>query len=200
MKKILIAAAALSAAGTAWANTSPEEVELTKPVGGELKSGNSAFEWDTGTYGNDFNNWEVTFELTIAQTPQNNNSLFSTTRSSGRATGSIFSINADGTVQWAGGNKSDSAWATLGGGAKTITLSYDGSILTATNGEGDSVTLEASGANFTSGQASLWTNGGRETFSNITLKGENVIPEPSAFGLLAGIGALALVASRRRRR
>ncbi len=35
---------------------------------------------------------------------------------------------------------------------------------------------------------------------SVTLSTTGVIPEPSAFGLLAGLGALALVASRRRRK
>ncbi len=46
----------------------------------------------------------------------------------------------------------------------------------------------------------LWTNSGTETFSNIKLAYGSAIPEPSSFGLLAGLGALALVGARRRRR
>ena len=42
-----------------------------------------------------------------------------------------------------------------------------------------------------------WTYGSAEA---LTWSGTAAIPEPSAFGLLAGLGALALVASRRRRK
>ena len=45
----------------------------------------------------------------------------------------------------------------------------------------------------------FWTNSGHEKITDITVKA-HAIPEPSTFGLLAGIGALALVGTRRRKR
>ena len=50
--------------------------------------------------------------------------------------------------------------------------------------------------NAESGKLTFSTN----TFSPIVVSGSAAAPEPSAFGLLAGLGALALVASRRRRK
>ena len=48
----------------------------------------------------------------------------------------------------------------------------------------------------------FWTNSADEKIYEISLKklDNNIVPEPSAFGMLAGLGALALVASRRRRK
>ena len=59
--------------------------------------------------------------------------------------------------------------------------------------------LKSSGQDPSANTSRLWTNSGKETFSNIKLAYGSAIPEPSAFGLLAGLGALALVGARRRR-
>ena len=205
MKKILIAAAALSAAGTAFAETGLPDVTLTGTLaGGTLSSSNSALTWDTETYGDAFNNWEVSFNVELKRTPGASDPFLSTSRRGSASTGWTFAVTNDGKVQWKDGltvkTTSASSWASVGGGSVKITLSYDGSLLTATKDGGERLTFSADSAVLTSGQSSFWTNGGKETFSGISLKGQNVVPEPSAFGLLAGIGALALVASRRRRR
>ena len=59
--------------------------------------------------------------------------------------------------------------------------------------------IETGGGNDKNGSV-FWTNGGANSVTDITLSVAAAIPEPSAFGLLAGLGALALVASRRRRK
>ena len=72
-------------------------------------------------------------------------------------------------------------------GAQSLTLNYsaidttkDGTFVVAVRNVGSS-----------------WTYVGA---NDLTWSGTSAIPEPSAFGLLAGLGALALVASRRRRK
>ena len=83
----------------------------------------------------------------------------------------------------------------------TLTTSADGSDtlkVSATNG-----TNSYSGTYTFSSDAELTAVGfmleGEENIGQ-SVKNVSVVPEPSAFGLLAGLGALALVASRRRRK
>ena len=73
---------------------------------------------------------------------------------------------------------------------KVITLSGSDLALS-----GNSVTLE-----LTVSRAESNTLGCFIGLNSVTLKDASAVPEPSAFGLLAGLGALALVASRRRRK
>ena len=73
---------------------------------------------------------------------------------------------------------------------KEITLSGSGLAL---SGDNVTLTLEVS-------KAESNTLGCFIGLNSVTLKDASAVPEPSAFGLLAGLGALALVASRRRRK
>ena len=73
---------------------------------------------------------------------------------------------------------------------KVITLSGSGLAL---SGNDVTLTLEVS-----RGESN--TLGCFIGLNSVTLKDASAVPEPSAFGLLAGLGALALVASRRRRK
>ena len=86
------------------------------------------------------------------------------------------SVNAEGNTIL---SLSVESSATSDTGSATIDLGKDFKL--------DKVMICGDGANNSTG---IWT------VSNLTIS----VPEPSAFGLLAGVGALALVASRRRRR
>ena len=81
------------------------------------------------------------------------------------------------------------------------TTKYDSTFILQIGGTSVSSVAPESNTTFLyNGNTRLWTNGGKDTFGNITLKSASAVPEPSAFGMLAGLGALALVASRRRRK
>ncbi len=106
----------------------------------------------------------------------------------------------------------DSIESSLG---QTITISWDAvsSIISLSVGDTtvesealDSAvslkTYDGSGdiAHDTDTSSVFWTNGGDNPISGITLSAtKEVVPEPSMFGLLAGLGAIGLVAARRRR-
>ena len=97
--------------------------------------------------------------------------------------------------------KYDDATATSKSKAGKFVLStYNGETATSPKAEFE---VEKDQRNLTflkNGDTRLWTNSGAEQFSKIALAYGSTIPEPSAFGLLAGLGALALVGARRRRR
>ncbi len=86
--------------------------------------------------------------------------------------------------------------------ASTISLSVGGSDVASTTVEtaDDASLILYSGTGTVSSEAAttFWTNGGANPINNITLT-VSAAPEPSMFGLLAGLGAIGLVAARRRR-
>ena len=104
------------------------------------------------------------------------------------------------------------------GGSATWTTTTDGaswSVVTASGEASGSSTVQADGdasglnasivkVTFNTGDATSVSfdsgTGAAFTLNGMVIDQGSTIPEPSAFGLLAGFGALALVASRRRRK
>ena len=216
MKKY-ITLAALLAAGTACANAAT--LTLTSPTDGSLTSGNAAIAWSE-----DYSallSWEISFTLTDAAVGDAN--IFATYQDAYGPVGYVLATNADGSLEIYARNigvtysNSTAAGVVTAGTPTNITFSFIADY--------NETTEEVVGGNFylTAGNADVkwsvtdgldytalknntvsrfWTNGGAEQFSNITVSklDNNIVPEPSAFGMLAGLGALALVASRRRRK
>ena len=126
----------------------------------------------------------------------------------------IFTSGGD----WQGSNVSRSFdfSATLDNGTNSVTYSasgvtIDGVVDTNGNGLNTQKVIKLSGSELAlSGNdvtLTLTVSRGESNtlgcfigLNSVTLKDASAVPEPSAFGLLAGLGALALVASRRRRK
>ena len=108
-----------------------------------------------------------------------------------------FTVSGTGAIDVAvfylaaGGDGDDVKRLGLGNysAAGTHSLDFDYSEIDATKDGTFVVAVRNVGATWSHGSASA-----------LTWSGTSAIPEPSAFGLLAGLGALALVASRRRRK
>ena len=216
MKKY-ITLAALLAAGTACANA--ETLTLTSPTDGSLTSSNAAIAWSE-----DYTtllSWEISFTLT--DTALGDAILFGTDRDTTGAAGYLLSTNTDGSLEVYARNidvnysKSTAAGVVTAGTPIAITFSFIANYNETTDQVvGGTFSLKAgetihswdvdSGLGYTdltnNSVSRFWTNDGAEQFSNITVSklDNNIVPEPSAFGMLAGLGALALVASRRRRK
>ncbi len=223
MKKTLIALFAL--AGLASGAT----LSLTTPANGELSSGNSGFFWTeddvASTEGDTLTSWELSFTLTDTNALANDTFLFGTERNNSGAAGFILKEHADGSIQLTTKdisapndyNVSLAAGTVSQNTGVTITLSYvatenlDGDIIGGTftlSSGSESVTLEVDTADYNNNTAfecsqnngtRLWTNGGNEKFTNITLSklDNQVVPEPATASLsLLGLAALMI---RRRR-
>ena len=104
-------------------------------------------------------------------------------------------IDADGNVSSTLGTLSSTRVALTGNGGsapQTVTLSGTGSEISLSGQVDVVLTVQQSSDN---GNVGCYLG-----LNSIAYNDASGIPEPSAFGLLAGLGALALVASRRRRK
>ncbi len=165
---------------------------------------------DAGSY-----NWSLSFDVAINSLTGTEN-LFSLSRSGSGADGyGVIVTNNSSTYEYAITADAGSSAAVTSSTVSTsdtsvsIVFSWDAlnTTLSLTVGE-DTVTLSdvsaenativAGGTDNADYDSRFWSNGGNELITNISLQVQQV-PEPSMFGLLAGLGALGLVATRRRR-
>ena len=214
--------------GANFSSLNWNQLTLTSPTGNALSKGNSGFNWSGEPSSNLTDSWSLLFTLNTAST-SGKKDVFSTTQgSAGGAAGLVLGLDFSdtnskkiglyngraqsgtllgGTVSFTTGNnvmltflKYDDATKTSTSKAGKFVLStYDGNTLSETA----NFEVDQNQQNLTflkNGNTRLWTNNKAETFSNIKLAYGSAIPEPSAFGLLAGLGALALVGARRRRK
>ena len=220
--------AAGTALANAAESTLPEPdwtaLTLTTPSGNKLESSNSGFKWSDYSATSLTESWQLSFDWVSTNEITKDNPtifLFGTNKINAGAGGIVVQWTSDngGTLRF--GTRDGSDWAqltniSLPSSAQTVVITYlkstdvevASSILKLKFGDSEEATIAAPADNTTflgnNGDTRLWTNTAKDKYSNIALSyGAAVsptIPEPSAFGLLAGAGALAFVAARRRRR
>ncbi len=213
-----MALAGMAAADTA---TTPDELtwdllSITTPANGELGSGNSAIDWSEDT-GNLTNSWELS--LTLAPSRVSNQYLFGTVNAGSGAQGYTLQITDEGAIRLASRLDTNTSVELLNVGSYTaddsavaITLQFvkfvdskgefKSGVFTLTVGDavGTYTVDSIDNTTFTKGSNNnVWTNGGAEKLSGISLKyaGAVVVPEPTTATL--SLLALAGLAARRRR-
>lgn len=189
---------------------------VTTPANGTLASGNSAIDWSEAT-GNLTNSWELSFILDPSRL--SNEYLFGTVKGNSGADGYTLSITNAGAIAL-NQNKSSNVLTvgsyTAADSAVAITLQYvkyvdaegnfDSGLFTLTVGNDSAtyVVTEETNTVFTKGSNNnVWTNGGAEKLSGISVKYADAvvapsIPEPTTATL--SLLALAGLAARRRRK
>lgn len=209
--------AGVAAADTA---TTPDELTwnsltITTPANGVLSSGNSAIDWSEAT-GNLTNSWELS--LTLDPSRLSNQYLFGTVKGSSGADGYTLQIT-DGSKIRLNANKSTEVLTvgsyTADDSAVAITLQFvkfvdsegefESGLFTLTVGDavGTYTVSTIDNTIFTKGSNNnVWTNGGAEKLSGISLKYADAVvlpavPEPTTATL--SLLALAGLAARRRR-
>ena len=199
-----------------------ETIELTRPTG-EHTAGNSGFTWEGGK--NLEESWKLSFDWSVSSAGLNRTDPFQLFGTNGQnaAYGIVIQYKDGGLyiVDRDYNNNNPIAETIcyidnvdLSSTAQKVTIAY----LKSNDAEKYSSTFvlqvgneiaygesPLDGTTFanSNGVTRIWANGslnGKDLFSNITLSSASAVPEPSAFGMLAGLGALALVASRRRRK
>ena len=221
MKKTLITLLALCGVAAADTATTPDELtwnllSITTPANGVLGSGNSAIDWSEET-GNLTNSWELSFTLDPSRV--SDQYLFGTVKDNSGAHGYTLQITSGGAIRL-NQNKSVEV-LTVGSysaedSAVAITLQFvkfvdaegefkSGTFTLTVGNDSASYTVDAmDNTVFTKGSNNnVWTNGGAEKLSGISLKyADSVVslpvPEPTTATL--SLLALAGLAARRRRK
>ena len=211
-----MALAGVAAADTA---TTPDELTwntltITTPANGALSSSNSVIDWSEAT-GNLTNSWELS--LTLDPSRVSTQYLFGTVKGSSGADGYTLQITSSGAIRL---NKNKSAEVLTVGSysaddsAVAITLQFvkfvdsegefESGVFTLTVGDAvGTYTVDAKDNTiFTKGSNNnVWTNGGAEKLSGISLKYAGaVVPVPEPTTATLSLLALAGLAARRRRK
>ena len=218
MKKTLIALMALAGVAAADTATTPDELTwnpltITTPANGVLGSGNSVIDWSEAT-GNLTNSWELS--LTLDPSRVSDQYLFGTVKGNSGADGYTLKITNGGAISL-NENKSSEVLTvgsyTADDSAVAITLQFvkfvdsegefESGLFTLTVGDavGTYTVSTIDNTIFTKGSNNnVWTNGGAEKLSGISLKYADavVVPEPTTATL--SLLALAGLAARRRRK